>query len=366
MNKIYKTTIEDNEIIDVIIDELSEVQFKKLINRSIIFKHKCGITPNSKVTIHMDTIRSIAKDLYKSNVQFKKIVVELWNKHSAEIKKTRVGKKNLKQLIEKNLELKKRIDLLEYVVLCWNDESEEINELGDKGFELYKSIREENNEKNEEEKKEESKMDKNFMDLSIGEVLKIIEENENNNESLKKELEEKEKENKKLKESLLNAVDNKDLRKEISAIKNTLKSFDKLVNDKEQELKKEIDELKKNASEITSLLVQMNKKIDLDYTARKIIEKQKESNNTLKGGIVDILDKKIISLISSMEDKVMKEIKELKSITPSNSSSEAPKAVIENQVPKKVIKESQLRDYEGREEKEKDFDEMVDNYNFFD
>ncbi|MDO5516989.1 MAG: hypothetical protein Q4F66_05495 [Clostridium sp.] len=318
MSKIYKTQIEDDEILKIITDLIPRDKLTDLLDKNLLYKHKCGVSSSKNKTIHIDKLRKNAFELSSVNITFRKTIIEIWDKYCTSNKKNYGTSQDIKTIISKKIEVKQITNLFECITLCWREESEELNNLGDQGYEVYKKFQDESVsddsdniddfDKSENSNiKEKITMDKDFMKLSIGEALELISKSNTENEQIKKSLEEKEKEIKELRNTLNEAVENKAVKKELTSAKNAIKAVEKEFKEENQVLKKEIAELKKMNEQMLNLLTSMNKKIeetDINYMMKNVIEKQKENNNALKGSIVDSIKKNIEGIMNESEVRI--------------------------------------------------------------
>lgn len=333
MAKIFNTNIEDFEIIDTIIDYLDDNDINDLIDSNIVLRFQ--FRPNKK-KIDRSIINQKIKQIYKKDITLKREIVNTWNFNivstQSEVRKAKDIDKYIQNIVDKNISL----EIFENCTILWKESDKELNKRGDNLYEEYKrAFEEESNEImhliNGIEEEVSLEMDNDIMNTSIGEFIKKITTSTIELENLKKKLDDKEKENKELYKSLESVTNNKDLKKEIKILNKKLVEIQSEVINKNIILIKEINELKEenknlinNIKNIIDFFNKFNVEDISKSLMKNIIDVQTNMNNSLKGGIIESINKNIDNRFKNLEEKINNMANEKETIiaTPENKENE--------------------------------------------
>lgn len=312
MAKIFNANIEEFEIIDKIVDYLDDNDINSLIDSNVVLRFQFRANKANKKKIDRSIIDKKIKQVYKKEITLKREIVKIWNFNIAltqsEIRKAKDIDKYIQSIIDENIPL----EIFENCTILWKESDKELNKRGDNLYEEYKRAFEEQsseimNSINEIEEEVSLEMDNNIMNTSISEFIKKVMELEN----LKRKLEDKEKENRELQKALESVTNNQDFKKEIKVLNKKLGEIQSEVINKNTILIKEINELKKenkelmnNIKNITNLLSKFNIEDISKVLIKNITDVQTNMNNSLKGGIIESINKNIDHSFKNLEEKI--------------------------------------------------------------
>ena len=316
MAKIFNANIEEFEIIDTIVDYLDDNDINSLIDSNVVLRFQFRPNKANKKKIDRSIIDEKIKQVYKKDITLKREIVKRWNFNIAstqsEVRKAKDIDKYIQSIIDENIPL----EIFENCTILWKESDKELNKRGDNLYEEYKRAFEEEsseimNSINEIEEEVSLEMDNNIMNTSVGEFIKKVTTSSMELENLKRKLEDKEKENRELQKALESVTNNQDLKKEIKVLNKKLGEIQSEVINKNTILIKEINELKKenkelmnNVKSITVLLSKFNIEDISKALIKNITDVQTNMNNSLKGGIIESINKNIDHSFKNLEEKI--------------------------------------------------------------
>ena len=344
MKKIFKTKIEDFEIIDIIIETLEDNALKQLINENAFLKHMCKKEDSKRFRFIRSIVEEKTKQLYKKDSTLRKRILSLWEIECMDENKFVDSIVSPDEIIDQGPEAGGLITGFKYCTVLWQKNNKEFNDFGDIMFKAYKLEKSKKN----KESIEGIDVNSDIMSLSLGECIQALMKSEKQIEEMKNNIDEKNKEIKELKNELSSVIDNRELKKEIKALTRSMNEMKGDFKDKNFKLITEIDEikkenitLKKTINEICGALSNFNSSL----IVKEIIENQNNINNSLKGTLVESTQRNIEMLLKEFEKKIDDKIKI--NMTNSNKSIDInPRGEVNNE----------------RSEEKINFEELLENY----
>lgn len=294
--KIFKTSIEDNEIIKEILYKFTINDFEMLLENDLILKHRCKAENFRKTNSDKEKVRLKIVEFMKDSNKLKQKILDTFdlrsevNEHVKEIKE-----KN--KLSIDNILKEYKDEILEFSVFLWRCNSTQDNDLADELYSIYKIERvcELDNQKENEINRGDCMDDnKELFSMTLQDCIKKF-------SSIDEEL--------KAKDNIINQ------QKEI--IKNLEKNNSTYIKD----IKKEISQLSKRIEKIDSENIKNFKET---YEEFKLIKKENESLKQL----IELQNKELkkINLNKVIKDINQDNVEQLKKIEKSISK------VIENNI----------------------------------
>ena len=315
MKKIFKTKIEDFEIIDIIIETLEDNKLKELINVNAFLKHMCKKEDSKRFRFVRSVAEEKIKQLYKKDSTLRKRILQLWDMECKEQNKFVDSIDSPVEIVNQEVELGGLINGFKYCTILWQKSDKDFNEFGDIMFKEYKVQKSKKN----KESIEGINMNNDIMSLSLGECIQALMKSEKEIEEMKGSIEDKDKEIKELKRELSSVIDNRELKKEIKAltrsineVKNDLKEKNSRLIDEIDEVKKENIILSKAINEISGVLHNFNSNLII----KEIVERQNNINNSLKGNLIESMQKNLESLFKELEKKIDEQMKNIQTKDP--------------------------------------------------
>lgn len=316
MARIFNAKVEEFEIIDTIIEYLDDTDINRLIDSNIVLRFRFKANKANKKKLNRTITDEKIKQVYKNDITLKHEIIKTWSFNvsltQSTMKKTKSVDKHIKEIVKDNIPL----DMFEYCTILWKSSNEDLNKKGDYLYEEFKKALEVQYNKKSESSNEiedwvDIEMDNNSMNTSISEFIQNVSAITAELQNVKKELEDKRAENKKLKESLEIVIDNRELKKEIKMLNKKLMEVQGEVGNKNSllvkelnEVRKENQELEKEIKNITKSLSKFNIESLSKVLIKNIIDAQTDINNSLKGGIIESVNKKIDNGLKSLEGKM--------------------------------------------------------------
>lgn len=316
MGKIFKTAVEDFEIIDIIIELLEDSDLKQLINENAFLKHMCKKDDSKRFRFVRNVAEEKIRQLYKKDTILRKKILLLWEVECNEQNKFINSIDSPEKIIDQEPELGGLVNGFKYCTILWQKNNKEFNDFGDRMFKEYKVQKSKKNKQSIEG----INMNNDIMSLSLGECIQALMKSEKEIKEMKANMEVKDKEIIDLKNELSSVIDNRELKKEIKVltrsineVKNDFKEKNLKLVDEINEVRKENIAFRKSINEISGVLGDFNSNLII----KEIIESQNNINNSLKGSIIESTQKNIELLFKEFEKKLNEKMKssEVRDIT---------------------------------------------------
>ena len=324
MKKIFKTSIDDLEILEHIIEYIDENYLKLILEQNLILRHHCNADNLKKYRFNREIVENKTIELCKKNIDLRGKILILWGKRLSNTTKCVENAEDVNVIIDK---LKKKSSLeqvFEYCTVLWQKNDEKDNLAGDDLYELYKEKKgKEVLDKDinlEVEDKEEINMD--IMSISLGECIQSITKAKSEQEDTKVQLLAKEKEVEELKSKLHLIIDNRELKKEIKVLARNISEIEKTFKEESNQLRKDISAYKKENESLKSGIediYKVVKQFKVDNIVKMLIENQNQINNSLKGSIIESVQKNNEAYLKIMEDRITERINEIEVVKVDNS-----------------------------------------------
>ena len=317
--KIFKTTIEDNEIIKEIISCFTINDLENLIENDILLKHICNIKKN-KITNSKEEIKSHIIKVIKNNYSIKQKILDIWdlNRDTKDyIKKIKKENRFLIKNILENYEDK----LLDISSFLWRCNSVEDNRFADELYKIYITKKQ----KNEEVGCDFMEENKELLSMTLQDFIERIIKYDNDLELKDCIINEQKETIKKLEKKINNLTiikkDISQLNKKFIEIENNNKLIYKQIEEyitcmKNDDLKQLIQEQNKELKKINLRkglkdINENNNNMLLNFE-RSIIKCLDETLKNHEKKISDMMEDKVNYILNSIKTKKSEEISTVK------------------------------------------------------
>ena len=311
MKKIFITNIDDFEIFDLMIEYFQDDRLRLIIEKNPLLKFACIPTNGKRFRFNRDIVKEKVKEFVRKDKKIRISLLKVWEKTVVNQIKEIDLLSNTEDIHEKLSEGKTAEYIFKSCTILWQKSKLDLNKCGDKLYEIYK---EKINEFNDSKVNiEETGMNNDIMSLTLGECIQDLVNAKKEIIDLNDKIKKKEEEAEKLKSNFNSIIDNRDLKKEIKLLSKKINEVDLRIKDENEKLNIEICELKKDNLELRKKLDTIDKNlssINMNTLIKTLSESQNDFNNTLKGGLVEVIQKNMETVLLGLEERLFKKLEE--------------------------------------------------------
>lgn len=319
MKRYFNSYMDEFEIINTIIEYLDDSDIDSLINSNIMLRFHLKTNKSNINKIDRSLINDKIQQLHKQDTVLRRQIVKYWNLYLVTVQNRLKSITDIDVHLQNIVKNEEPIEIFKYCTALWKDTDSELNKKGDDLYGHYlSSLLEDDSEiidcDNKTKKSEVIDMDNNITNASIGEFLQKVSTVTLELDNVKKQLEDTKLENKKLKENLEKIIDNRDLKKEIKTLNKKLTDIKGEIEAKNNSLLNELnnaikenEQLKNEIKNISEYLNKFNVDSLSKTLTKNLIDAQTNMNNSLKGGIIENINKCIENHFKNIEEKLTHE-----------------------------------------------------------
>ncbi|MBX9184570.1 hypothetical protein [Clostridium sp. K04] len=315
MKKIFKTNIDDFEILDLIIEYFQDDNLRLIIDENPLLKFSCIPEGGKRFRFNRDVVEVKVKEFIRKDRKIRISLLKMWEKIVVNEIKEIDFILTTEDMYTKLSKGKTSKYIFRSCTILWQKNKLDLNKCGDKLYEIYKEkINSQNEEFNDSQAKiEEIGMNNDIMSLTLGECIQELVNAKKEIIELNEKVKEKENESQKLKSNLDSIIDNRDLKKEIKFLSKRINEVDLLIKEENEKLNTELCEIKKENVELRKKIEAIDKSIssiNMNTLIKTLSESQNNFNNTLKGGLVEIIQKNMEIVLLGLEERLLKKLEE--------------------------------------------------------
>lgn len=346
MKGIFRTRIDEIEIIKQVLEYSNLIDFSALIEKDIYYRYKCKMVDLNNKKIEEKDYSKIAIEHSSKNVKFRRHILEKWAMMISDIVPKIEDADELNEEIRSHKEENNYTKENKFLFICylWLKDNEKYNNEGDELYKLYKkstdfhcdSFQMRKDETidhknlkleykgadkmslfNEKEKQGGTSMDFNVKDdlmtLSIGELINVVISSKEDEVRLRSELVEKDKEIAKMKKQLDLMLDNRALKKELKISNKNVLELQSAIKKENEMLIGKVMELKKDNKQLLESIDKTKEYIKENVTneiRREIKSKQGDMTNLLKSIVPEAINKNNKVIVEEIYKMIQNEITE--------------------------------------------------------